>query len=147
MLGVTDKPTTTSRSTTMPTSTSTPTSTANPNECPICGIWSDTGKRSCCAIGGSWVRQCGRRSKGFRYSWADGVRACEDTGGRKDKNPGLRSRANVTKQPYAAQRLGPLQPPNNESFRIVSDTGSTEIHNTLLNAMIIGGLFCAVFSK
>ena len=45
--------------------------------CVQCGAWIDTGIVSCCATDGSWFGMCGPRSKGFKYSWNDGIKACK----------------------------------------------------------------------
>ena len=46
--------------------------------CLKCGIFAKSGRRSCCARGGSWYRNCG----GFNdptvdHTWFDGIDACK----------------------------------------------------------------------
>ena len=44
--------------------------------CPKCGAIKKSGKRSCCARGGSWFDNCGHESK-FDHTWLEGVEACK----------------------------------------------------------------------
>ena len=36
------------------------------------------GRRSCCARGGAWFKNCGNSSR-FDHSWAEGIQACRGT--------------------------------------------------------------------
>ena len=45
------------------------------NWCSKCGVIKNSGKRSCCARGGAWFKNCG--DKQFDYTWAEGIQACE----------------------------------------------------------------------
>ena len=49
--------------------------------CSRCGIWTDTGRISCCAPGGSWHGMCGSLSNGFKYTWTEGLNACKGGNG------------------------------------------------------------------
>ena len=45
--------------------------------CPKCATIKKSGKRSCCAPGGAWFKNCGSAvSASVDYTWAEGVRAC-----------------------------------------------------------------------
>ena len=46
--------------------------------CPKCGITKKSGKRSCCARGGAWFRNCGDAGDAkFEHTWAEGAHACK----------------------------------------------------------------------
>ena len=46
--------------------------------CPQCGTNKKNGKRSCCAIGGSWFNKCGAPGDStFKHTWGEGMRACQ----------------------------------------------------------------------
>ena len=46
--------------------------------CPKCGSAKKSGKRSCCALGGAWFRNCGNSGDTqFDHTWAEGIKACE----------------------------------------------------------------------
>ena len=52
-------------------------STTTSSGCAKCGT-SKTGKRSCCARGGAWFKNCGDiGDKKFEHTWAEGVQACK----------------------------------------------------------------------
>ena len=65
----------------LPTEVPTPTmlsATSSSNECLQCGIARKSGKRSCCAHGGSWFKNCGDADDTkFDHTWAEGVQACK----------------------------------------------------------------------
>ena len=45
--------------------------------CPKCGNIKKSGKRSCCARGGAWFKNCGDvADPKFDHTWADGMEAC-----------------------------------------------------------------------
>ena len=45
--------------------------------CPECGTIKKSGKRSCCARGGAWFKNCGDADDTkVDYTWAEGIRAC-----------------------------------------------------------------------
>ena len=45
--------------------------------CPKCGTIKKSGKLSCCAPGGSWVKQCGNPGNSkFEHTWSEGIDAC-----------------------------------------------------------------------
>ena len=47
--------------------------------CPKCATLKRSGKRSCCAIGGAWYRNCGRKKRSgsaTAHTWAEGMAAC-----------------------------------------------------------------------
>ena len=47
--------------------------------CLKCGIIKKSGKRSCCAPGGAWFKNCGDAGDTkFDHTWAEGVQACKD---------------------------------------------------------------------
>ena len=49
--------------------------------CPKCGTARKSGKRSCCARGGAWFKNCGDvRDSKFNHTWSDGVQACRGFG-------------------------------------------------------------------
>ena len=48
--------------------------------CPKCGITKKSSKRSCCARGGAWFKNCGDDSDSeFDHTWAEGIQACAST--------------------------------------------------------------------
>ena len=48
--------------------------------CPQCGINTKTGKRSCCARGGSWFKNCGDADDTqFDHTWAEGIQVCKSS--------------------------------------------------------------------
>ena len=63
------------------TPTTTTTSLPTPrlgDRCVKCGIYKKSGKRSCCARGGDWFKNCGDAGDTkFNHTWAEGVKACE----------------------------------------------------------------------
>ena len=47
-------------------------------ECSECAI-NKAGKRSCCARGGAWFKDCGDvGDTKFGHTWAEGIQACKD---------------------------------------------------------------------
>ena len=47
-------------------------------ECTECGATTRSGKRSCCARGGAWFKNCGDTDDTkFDHTWAEGIRACK----------------------------------------------------------------------
>ena len=47
------------------------------NACPKCGTTKASGKRSCCARGGAWFKNCGGAGDSqFDHTWAEGMQAC-----------------------------------------------------------------------
>ena len=49
----------------------------NSSECVKCGT-SKGGKRSCCARGGAWFKNCGDvGDMKFDHTWAEGIQSCE----------------------------------------------------------------------
>ena len=47
------------------------------NTCTQCGSTNKSGKRSCCARGGSWFEKCGDVGEAkFDHTWAEGIQAC-----------------------------------------------------------------------
>ena len=46
--------------------------------CPKCGTSKKSGKRSCCARGGAWFKNCGDEDDlKFEHTWFQGIQACE----------------------------------------------------------------------
>ena len=46
--------------------------------CPKCGTTKKSGRRSCCARGGSWFKNCGdARDPNFDHTWPEGIRSCK----------------------------------------------------------------------
>ena len=49
--------------------------------CVTCGTIKKSGKRSCCARGGAWFKNCGDAGDTkFDHTWAEGIRACKGFG-------------------------------------------------------------------
>merc|ERR1719305_1436371 len=48
--------------------------------CPKCGTFKKSGRKSCCAPGGAWFKNCGgiRQTK-VDHKWFEGVAACKHT--------------------------------------------------------------------
>ena len=45
--------------------------------CPKCGVNAKSGKKSCCAPGGSWFPNCGDPGDTrFVHTWTEGAKAC-----------------------------------------------------------------------
>ena len=57
-------------------------------KCPKCGTFAKSGRKSCCAPGGAWFKNCGgARNKSVGHKWFEGVAACK----RKCKTSGTHS--------------------------------------------------------
>ena len=55
-----------------------PTPTMSNPVCPKCGTVKKSGKRSCCARGGGWFKNCGDvGDMKFDHTWAEGIQACK----------------------------------------------------------------------
>ena len=55
--------------------------TSSSKVCPKCGATSKSGKRSCCARGGAWFKNCGDAGDTeFGHTWAEGIQTCEHSG-------------------------------------------------------------------
>ena len=51
---------------------------SNIDGCLKCGTAKNSGKRSCCAHGGTWFKACGNVGDAkFDHTWVDGIRACK----------------------------------------------------------------------
>ena len=51
------------------------------NGCAKCGKNKKFGKRSCCARGGAWFKNCGDADdRQFDHTWAEGIQACKGFG-------------------------------------------------------------------
>ena len=62
--------------TTMP-SVAIQTSTTARVRCPKCGTTKKSAKRSCCARGGAWFKNCGDSDDSkFDHTWVEGMQAC-----------------------------------------------------------------------
>ena len=49
------------------------------SECSKCSATKKNGKRSCCARGGAWFKNCGDHGDlRFDHTWAEGIQACKD---------------------------------------------------------------------
>ena len=56
-----------------------PSLVSSSNRCAKCGTIKKSGKRSCCARGGTWFKNCGDGGDTkFGHTWAEGIRACKD---------------------------------------------------------------------
>ena len=52
-------------------------SNSNSKRCIKCGTITKSGRRSCCAQGGAWFKDCGDiGDKKFGHTWAEGIKAC-----------------------------------------------------------------------
>ena len=50
--------------------------------CSKCGYFKKSGKRSCCAVGGAWFKDCGdANNANVSHTWVEGVEACSDFAG------------------------------------------------------------------
>ena len=66
------------RSGTTTTPLAVPTSTPVNSICSKCGSLKRSGKRSCCARGGAWFKNCGDAGDTqFDHTWAEGMKACK----------------------------------------------------------------------
>merc|ERR1711934_701701 len=62
----------------MPIATSVGTPALTPTICPKCGTFKKSGRRSCCAPGGAWFKNCGgAHNKNVDHKWFEGVAACK----------------------------------------------------------------------
>ena len=51
------------------------------NGCLNCAIARKSGKRSCCARGGTWFKNCGDAGDPqFDHTWAEGIQTCKNVG-------------------------------------------------------------------
>ena len=47
--------------------------------CSKCATFQNSGKRSCCARGGTWFKDCGNRGDpNSSHTWIEGIRACNE---------------------------------------------------------------------
>ena len=50
--------------------------------CSKCGYFKKSGKRSCCAVGGAWFKDCGDvNNANVNHTWVEGVEACSEFAG------------------------------------------------------------------
>ena len=62
------------------TPTEAPTTTSS-SGCAKCGTTKRSGRRSCCAHGGDWFKNCGNAGDTkFDHTWAEGIQACNGFG-------------------------------------------------------------------
>ena len=62
-----------------PTDDTTTASSSSIIKCPKCVINEGSGKRSCCARGGAWFKNCGDAGDAhFDHTWAEGIQACKE---------------------------------------------------------------------
>ena len=55
-----------------------PSTVTSRNRCLKCGIAKKSGKRSCCARGGAWFKNCGDADDTkFDHTWIEGIEACK----------------------------------------------------------------------
>ena len=48
------------------------------NMCTKCSTVKKSGKRSCCALGGAWFKNCGDAGdRHFDHTWSEGIQACK----------------------------------------------------------------------
>ena len=48
------------------------------NMCTKCSTFKKSGKRSCCALGGAWFKNCGDAGdRHFGHTWSEGIQACK----------------------------------------------------------------------
>ena len=50
---------------------------ATTTDCTKCGV-NKSGKRSCCARGGTWFGKCGDEGDYFAHTWLEGMQACNE---------------------------------------------------------------------
>ena len=56
-------------------------SAASDRQCVKCGTAKNSGKRSCCAHGGDWFKNCGDvGDTKFNHTWAEGIQVCKGLG-------------------------------------------------------------------
>ena len=49
--------------------------------CPKCGTIKKSGRRSCCARGGAWFKNCGDGDDtNYDHTWAEGINSCKSFG-------------------------------------------------------------------
>ena len=54
--------------------------TASRSGCPKCGTIKKSAKRSCCARGGAWFKNCGDAGDPrFDHTWTEGIQACQSS--------------------------------------------------------------------
>ena len=54
------------------------TATTKSAVCSNCGVYKNSGKVSCCAIGGDWFGDCGNEEGGvFGHTFIEGIEACK----------------------------------------------------------------------
>ena len=104
--------------------------------CSKCGTIKNSGKKSCCARGGSWFGTCGRGGNS-KHAWYEGIRACKPQGQSKT---------------FIGQHLNGAQQNSMDSFNGTGMSNSkaaitaaqtvefTSVNNMLLTTSIITGM-------
>ena len=102
------------------------TTTSRPiSVCPKCGTSKKSGKRSCCAPGGAWYKNCGSAGNAkAAYTWFEGVQACTQAfagmlSNQAQAQSALLNQTNRTNQTAIDKNLDPVQ-----HQRIISSTAS-----------------------
>ena len=97
--------------------------------CPKCANFKISGKRSCCARGGSWFKNCGLPTENrFGHTWMEGVRACDDSRvNREDED--LLGREKVMLQEPMATKQSNISRARNASRHKKNAHGNANVNN------------------
>lgn len=68
--------------------------------CLKCGT-NPSGKRSCCASGGSWVGECGDPRENTKHTWFEGIKICRN----ELAGPSMKSNISVLISDYTSDEL------------------------------------------
>ena len=113
------------------------------SSCPRCGTAKKSGKRSCCAHGGAWFKNCGDTGDTkFDHTWTEGMQAC--TG--KD----FASSVLVKSLPVMLHRMGEIGHPANTTQSQMSTYQHADIYrsgSTFSNAVTGDSEDCVRLAK
>ena len=105
--------------------------------CPKCGTIKKSGKKSCCAPGGSWFKNCGNPGdKKVQYTWSAGMKVCSDD----IDSPIPEKPEKTTGNPdhHGCSKCGTIKKTGKKSccapggawFKDCGDTGDAKFHHT-----------------
>ena len=115
--------------------------------CPQCGTNKKTGKRTCCARGGSWFNNCGDVGDStFKHTWGEGVRACQSLElvqavlSREEATLLPRSNISILEQRYTREGTDTYGP-GGESDTVHTDSTDCTSAMTILTLSSVFSLF------
>ena len=109
-----------------------PSLVSSSNRCAKCGTIKKSGKRSCCARGGAWFKNCGDAGETpFGHTWAEGVQACKGFPSFASADPSLQVLLNAGTIVYPLNTAEPRKQKTN-------DSRADSIANTLDSSGVVG---------